>query len=441
MSYTKRTWVTGETITAEKLNNIEDGIDDLDRHLSDKAPVIINTASGDIASFADGADNRQIKKIVGTIVPVQEGTGDPSPDNVRPISGWTRGEIGRCISLLNGITPHFDTGWAINSTTGASNVYSGIAASCSNYLDVSDYIGKEVYLNHRPTGNVGGFAFYDSSKQYVSGISNNGITTQGEWIITIPDNSSIKYMRFTANSNYLDKVILCLVETKETLPINWQSEAGTIYGGTVTLNQDGSADVMSNRGIVDLGTLAWYELSYKRFTSAVLQNMKQYGSTDIAPIISSELKSAPKSSIEGADNQVAIADGSIWVCKKTATNATNCKELLAGVQLVYELTTPQSYHFVNVGQLFTFFGANNIWIDTGSITECDYPADTKLYIDSLTAPDEDMIADSNIASEQYFTVNNKLYLSTAAIAAGASIIPGTNCTETNLAAALNALNT
>jgi len=110
------------------------------------------------------------------------------------------------------------------------------------------------------------------------------------------------------------------------------------------------------------------------------------------------------------------------------------------LQIVYKLATPQTYHFDSVGQLFTFFGENNVWCDTGDITELVYPADTKLYIDSLTAPDEDMIADTNIASGQYFSVNNKLYLSTAAIAAGASIIPGTNCTETNLAEALNALN-
>lgn len=35
MSYTKHAWVTGETITAEKLNNIEDGVDDVTRQLSD----------------------------------------------------------------------------------------------------------------------------------------------------------------------------------------------------------------------------------------------------------------------------------------------------------------------------------------------------------------------------------------------------------------------
>lgn len=50
MSYTKHAWVTGETITAEKLNNIEDGVDDLNRQLSDlddekqDAPATAGTA-------------------------------------------------------------------------------------------------------------------------------------------------------------------------------------------------------------------------------------------------------------------------------------------------------------------------------------------------------------------------------------------------------------
>lgn len=39
MSYTKQTWQTGDTITAEKLNHIEDGVDALNRQLSDLGDV------------------------------------------------------------------------------------------------------------------------------------------------------------------------------------------------------------------------------------------------------------------------------------------------------------------------------------------------------------------------------------------------------------------
>ncbi len=47
----------------------------------------IATASGSIATFnTDMSANLQECKI--HFHPVQEGTGDPSPDNVRPITGW-----------------------------------------------------------------------------------------------------------------------------------------------------------------------------------------------------------------------------------------------------------------------------------------------------------------------------------------------------------------
>jgi len=57
---------------------------DLTRQISDKdvsncAPIIINTASGAIASFDDGADNRPIRKLVAQIEPVQDLHGQDSP--------------------------------------------------------------------------------------------------------------------------------------------------------------------------------------------------------------------------------------------------------------------------------------------------------------------------------------------------------------------------
>lgn len=46
------------------------------------------SGSGPIVSFPYG-DGSPLKSLVAHIEPVQEGTGDPSPDNVRPISGWS----------------------------------------------------------------------------------------------------------------------------------------------------------------------------------------------------------------------------------------------------------------------------------------------------------------------------------------------------------------
>lgn len=56
-------------------------------------------------------------------------------------------------------------------------------------------------------------------------------------------------------------------------------------------------------------------------------------------------------------------------------------------------------------------------------------------------PDRDMTADARIDNGKYFVIGGSTYKSTTTIPAGDTIIPGTNCTLTNLAEALNALNT
>ena len=53
---------------------------------------LTHTVSGDIASFRSAA-RVPIESLKCHFLPIQEGTGDPSPDNVRPISGWQGVEI------------------------------------------------------------------------------------------------------------------------------------------------------------------------------------------------------------------------------------------------------------------------------------------------------------------------------------------------------------
>ena len=54
--------------------------------------TVDGSASGDIASFADGSDN-PLRALTISIVATQSGSGDPSPQNIRPISGWTGATI------------------------------------------------------------------------------------------------------------------------------------------------------------------------------------------------------------------------------------------------------------------------------------------------------------------------------------------------------------
>lgn len=66
---------------------------------ADLTPTILNafptdTASGAVASFSDGADNLPLKSLVVNIDPVQDlSQGDPSPENICPISGWEQMQL------------------------------------------------------------------------------------------------------------------------------------------------------------------------------------------------------------------------------------------------------------------------------------------------------------------------------------------------------------
>lgn len=69
-----------------------------------------------------------------------------------------------------------------------------------------------------------------------------------------------------------------------------------------------------------------------------------------------------------------------------------------------------------------------------------YPADTKLYIGKLVGTtDDDYIADEAITEGSIFIVNNKVLKAIATIAAGETIVIGTNCIETSIVEQINSL--
>ena len=105
-----------------------------------------------IASFNDGTDN-PLKSLTASIVPVQAGSGDPSPTNVRPISGWTEEVITVTDDLQNPTVTHTTTipftdgqGQSVEVFGGSVDVVNGASSEqfvCekipfSNYLTKTD---------------------------------------------------------------------------------------------------------------------------------------------------------------------------------------------------------------------------------------------------------------------------------------------------------------
>ena len=117
---------------------------EFDELSENKADIIVSSASGAIASFPDGAESTA-KKLVVSIEPVQEGTGDPAPDNVRPISGWTG------VKVTVSPTTDAEDGqtYDIALPTEAGTVYGGTLDVTTGVLTVEKYGIVVNGSNHR----------------------------------------------------------------------------------------------------------------------------------------------------------------------------------------------------------------------------------------------------------------------------------------------------
>lgn len=415
-----------------------------------RAAFVTEETSGSIASFADGADDVPLKDLVVNITPTQTGTGDPSPTNIRSISGFTAANITRTSKNL------------------FANVQYGkfIADGVIVDRDVRAHWGI-LYLPTPPgtyklsitelDGYGGSFAIYncDANKNIIgryTSINTGAITLPYSY--TFYSTASTPYFCFCGYNSAANGGVAMIGTTAQiqiersdtvtefepysdiTYNVSFGS-AGTVYGGTL--------DVTTGMLTVTHKTLDLGSLDYT-FDSG---NTQFYSNTVVGDVASPNWRqdlwcscykvSQLNSAQDQTDHLRGFANGRLYIVDFGYTDATAFKTARTGQTLVYPLAQPISVQLDPVS-VASLLGQNNIWSDTGSVASCEYRADTKLYLEKLTNPDDDMVANANITSGSYFMVNNNLYLATAAIASGASIVPGTNCTLTNLASALNAIN-
>lgn len=104
---------------------------------------IIQTATGNPAYFDDGADNIPIRSVTIAITAAQEGSGEPSSENIRPISGWDG------ISVYHSDVDTEDPTEYTFSFSDAGTVYGGTFDAISGALTVThgyieSYSGEEL---------------------------------------------------------------------------------------------------------------------------------------------------------------------------------------------------------------------------------------------------------------------------------------------------------
>ena len=177
-----------------------------------------------------------------------------------------------------------------------------------------------------------------------------------------------------------------------TAQYEFPQEAGTVYGGTLTIHQDGSGELVVDRASVEydgspdeiwgeygIGTTYYCCVSYP--TGKALGNQKSicnrfknqnaaYGSGEYG--IYCDHPSLVNTYFRMPNAEITTKQGFLaWIAQNP-------------IQLVYELATPVTYQLTNQQVIALLKGSNNLWSTTGDVA-VEYPADTKLYIDGKVA--------------------------------------------------------
>jgi len=153
--------------------------------------------------------------------------------------------------------------------------------------------------------------------------------------------------------------------TGSTTPISWADEAGTVYGGTLAWEKDGTVTLTKTMASVDLGTLTPYKAPSNVFAfhvscptnGGVLCSDYSTGQTGLPPASGLDKTIWTTNSI-GSYYPVIIKDSAY-----ADATVKEFKTAMDGVQLVYELATPQTYTLTPQEALIFLRGTNHVWND------------------------------------------------------------------------------
>lgn len=124
------------------------------------------TVTGNSVSFTT-VRSAPLRQLSVAFSPVQEGSGDPSPDNVRPISGWDSLTVEQ--RGVNQWDEEWENGYW-SRTTGAKYGSDSAYLRCADYIPClpnTGYYFKSPAV-HASSANYAAVMFYDSNKGYIS---------------------------------------------------------------------------------------------------------------------------------------------------------------------------------------------------------------------------------------------------------------------------------
>ena len=332
----------------------------------------ITDLEGDIVTFDDGEDFPMPSLKVG-IEPIQEGSGDPSPTNVRPISGHTEANV----SVVG------------KNLWGGEKLADDIVAKVPNAT--KDTTNKTVSYSASNVRNVVLFDKFKPNTQYsVTNYMSSGVANLA---IVYSDDTTTSVLTNDITVSTPNKTVVSLIGEWQTGSSVLLYEQFGVFEGVLTASDfvayngqtytiqlgdtyyGGKLDVVSGvltvlgKG-VDLGSLSWSVISAQNGVfGANVNGLKTYSYGNTPDMLCSIYKVTPSS----YNDPYISANGIIWTyvgvsairIKDTAySDATAFKTAVTGQKLVYELATPTTIQLTPT-QVKSLLGSNNVWGDCG----------------------------------------------------------------------------
>jgi hypothetical protein len=349
----------------------------------------VHVASGAIATF-EGED-LPLKSLTASIVPVQAGSGDPSPTNVRPITGWTEEVISVCgKNYLNTIQ---DNVVMINGEEEASPVISNQSITYNipegayffllkAFKIERCHVGKTYVMSYNITPNSTGYTRFVICNTDGSGRQEKALTAT----ITDADVGKLLTVRFypKAEGNYTITNIQVeegstattyepYAGTTTTIPFtDGQGQSVEVFGGSVDVVNGGEQP--NNKSKIVLENLTTTEI--RNFTT--LENcvrveyypMRSMGKPQADYMCD---KLTPYSNTPIIEYQIGRSASetdtrcfiSLPLSVESLTDAITMLNTMKP-EIVYELATPTTF-YTQPTSIKSLDGVNNLWASTGDV--------------------------------------------------------------------------
>lgn len=399
------------------------------------------TATGNPISFT--TDSAQVAQgTVITLEPIQSGSGDPSPSNVRTISGYDEIDLA---SLSNNL-------WTSGDQSGTN--YQDISFS----LPVGTYLISAYVESSDTDADVSQMVFRDSNNSAFISLSFKRNCRSIQKVTLTQDCAIIRFRASNSSSassgdtfSFSNLIISPIANVLSDITLELDS---TIYGGTLNVE---SGELTVTHARVDMGDISWSRASAGYFYGFISD--KKSGSANFLCEIYKVIAS-------GSDNLTIQSRSSggqqgFTVYDSDYTTAPTFTTAVTGHYIVYELAEPIVYH-LTPHQVKLLQGANvvtsngtsiSLTYRNGEVMKLDDASGLGESINAVSdlvdvhqsiigdiAPYEDgATASKAYAVNDFFIRNNKFCKCTSAISKGSAFTLNTNYSETTISAVLTAL--